>query len=136
MKDRAMTLGLGSAMAAALAVSISLYSTARAQTATQVPPAAGPRGVAAARDLQRPNPTPYAQQFAGGGGGSIAADQGMVYVLRGNLVFILGRDGNGRFRVLDQVELPGGRPNANGPNPFRPNPVPPRQQGNPPPPGK
>lgn len=129
MKDRAMTLGLGSAMAAALAVSISLYTTARAQTATTVPPA-GPRGVTGPQDLQRPATVPLPPQFAGGGGGSegIAADQGMVFVLRGNVVFIIGRDPGGRFRVVDRVEIPGGRPNTNGPRP--------RQEGNPPPPGK
>lgn len=141
MMDRAMTLGIGSAIAAALAVSVSLYSTAHAQaTGTQTPPAAGPRGIAGGQDLQqiqqaRPNPAQF------GGGGSIAADQGVVYVLRGNVLFAVSSPANGRMRLVDQFELPPpNRGNLSGQNPFRPGgQQPPPQRGNgggSPPPGK
>ena len=124
MKDRSTMVGMAAAVVATLAVSAAMYTTARAQTGTAStqtgPPSAGPRGINGQDLQQRPNPGPFAQQ-GGGGGGAIAADQGVVYVLRGNAVFVLGRDAQtGRMRVFDQVELPNGRANA-GQNPFRPN---------------
>ncbi|HVT10754.1 MAG TPA: hypothetical protein VHE55_00690 [Fimbriimonadaceae bacterium] len=141
MKDRSFTLGVGAVAAGVLALSISLYSTAHAQvagTGAQTPPAAGPRGIGGAQDLQQPpraNPTPFAPQ--GGGGESIAADQGTVYVLRGNVVFVLGRDQQtGRLRVFDQVELPGGRPIRDTGQRIRPRANPGGQKGTPPPPKK
>ncbi|HTQ11411.1 MAG TPA: hypothetical protein VMI31_15205 [Fimbriimonadaceae bacterium] len=130
---RAATLGIGSVLAAATAITISLYATAHAQgTAQAGPPPAGPRGITGAQEVQQA-PRPAAGQVGQFfGGGAIAADQGVVYVLRGNLLLaVSGAANGGKMRVLDRIELPGpNRPE----NPFRQpgQPVPPgnRQQGN------
>jgi len=139
---RATTLGIASVLSAAIAMTISLYATAHGQTTVQTgPPPAGPRGITGAQEVQTVPPRPNAGQFAqGGGGGGIAADQGVVYILRGNMLYaVAGASNGGRMRVLDQLQLPA--PNR-GQNPFQRGGQPPRaggQQGgtgNPPPPGK
>jgi|GEM_PF-6605190 len=141
---RAATLGISSVLAAATAITISLYATAHAQATVQAgPPPAGPRGITGSQEVQQPtaqqrlNPGQFG---GGGGGGGIAADQGVVYILRGNVLFaVSGASNGGRMRVLDQIELP--VPNR-GQNPFRQGGQPPRaggQQGGngtPPPPSK
>lgn len=126
MRDRTVSFSLGAVVAAGLAVSVSLYTSARAQGAGpgvgQGPPPAGPRGITGGQQLQqqplpqRANPGQYAQ----GGGGGIAADGGYVYVLRGNLLIAITGVANGRMRVVDQIEIPQpNRGNFNAPNPFR-----------------
>ena len=135
---RAATLGIGSVLAAASAISISLYATARAQgTAQSGPPPAGPRGVTGSQEIQQEPRRPNAGQLPQFiGGASIAADQGVVYVLRGNMLFaVSGAANGGRMRILDRLELPGPE---RGINPFQGGQnVRPGQRGNgTPPPGQ
>jgi hypothetical protein len=105
MKDRATKLGIGTTIAAGLAISASLYTSAHAQNTT--PPPAGPRGLEAGA-LQRPNPARGDFQNGGfitmdAGPAVIANDPATLYIVKGNVVYKVSKD---TMRLEGQVYLP------------------------------
>jgi hypothetical protein len=120
MNNRLATLGIGFLAMTAIGIPTLMVATAVAQN----PPAAGPQGGGVARPGQGPGFPPQGApgqpgQFRpmgpmGGGGGSISAGEGAVYVLQGNRVFKLDRNS---LKVIAEGQLPMpqmGQPGAPG----------------------
>ena len=121
MKNRLAKLGIGFLAMAAIGIPTLLVATANAQNP---PPGGQGGGVARPGQGFPPQGAPgQPGQFRpmgpmGGGGGSISAGEGAVYVLQGNRVYKLDRNS---LKVVAEGQLPmpqmGMAPGAPGPRP-------------------